>query len=103
MNAQTYTIDRYVLDTLMADLVGHDHQLSSFLVYMTILAAHADGRASFSHAELAERTGQSRRTVQNAVQNLKRRGLVAISRQGPTEAATYVPLTPWKRQRDQAL
>lgn len=97
MSAQTYQIDRYVLDTLMADLVGHDHKPSSFLVYMAILAAHADGRASFSHAELAERTGQSRRTVQNAVENLKRRGLVEVNRQGPTEAATYVPLTPWRR------
>ncbi len=100
MSTQTYAIDRYVLDTLMADLVGHDHKPSSFLVYMAILAAHADGRASFSHAELAERTGQSRRTVQNAVENLKRRGLVEVSRLGPTEAATYVPLTPWKRQRE---
>lgn len=100
MTAQGYAIDRYVLDTLMADLVGHDHKPSSFLVYLAITAAHADGRASFSHAELAERTGQSRRTVQNAVENLKRRGLIAVSRQGPTEAATYVPLTPWKRQRE---
>jgi DNA-binding MarR family transcriptional regulator len=100
MNTQSYSVDRYVLDTLMADLVGHDHKPSSFLVYLAILAARADGRASFSHAELAERTGQSRRTVQNAVDNLKRRGLVEVSRQGPTEAATYVPLTPWKRQRE---
>ena len=98
MNTQIYHIDRYVLDTLMADLVGHDHKPSSFLVYLAIVAAHADGRASFSHAELAERTGQSRRTVQNAVANLKRRGLIEASRQGPTEAATYVPLTPWKRR-----
>jgi len=98
MSMQSYAIDRYVLDTLMADLVGHDHKPSSFLVYLAITAAHADGRASFSHAELAERTGQSRRTVQSAIDNLRRRGLIAVSRQGPTEAATYVPLTPWKRQ-----
>jgi DNA-binding MarR family transcriptional regulator len=100
MDTPIYTIDRYVLDTLMADLAGHDHRPSSFLVYLAIVAAHADGRASFSHAELAERTGQSRRTVQNAVDNLKRRGLVEVSRAGLTEAATYVPLTPWKRQRE---
>lgn len=100
MSTQSYAIDRYVLDTLMADLVGHDHKPSSFLVYLAITAAHADGRASFSHAELAERTGQSRRTVQSAIDNLRRRGLIAVSRQGPTEAATYVPLTPWKRQRE---
>jgi DNA-binding MarR family transcriptional regulator len=101
MTAQTYAIDRYVLDTLMADLAGHDHRPSAFLVYMAITAAHADGRASLSHAELAERTGQSRRTVQNAVEILKRRGLLAVSRLGPTEAATYVPLAPWRRQREQ--
>jgi len=100
MSTQSYSIDRYVLDTLMADLAGHDHKPSSFLAYLAIVAAHADGRASFSHAELAERTGQSRRTVQNAVDNLKRRGLVEVSRQGPTDVATYVPLTPWKRQRE---
>lgn len=100
MSAQSYEIDRYVLDTLMADLVGHDHRPSSFLVYLAITAAHANGRASFSHAELAERTGQSRRTVQNAVDTLKKRGLIAVSRQGTTEAATYVPLTPWRRRRD---
>jgi DNA-binding MarR family transcriptional regulator len=97
---QAYVLDRYVLDTLMADLVGHDHRPSAFLVYLAIVSAHADGRASFSHAELAGRTGLSRRTVQSAVEVLERRGLIAVSRQGPTEAATYVPLTPWRRQRD---
>ena len=97
---QTYPIDRYVLDTLMADLVGHDRKPSAFLAYLAIVAAHADGRASLSHAELAERTGQSRRTVQSAAEVLERRGLIAVSRGGPTEAATYVPLTPWRRQRD---
>ncbi|ADG10627.1 helix-turn-helix domain-containing protein [Caulobacter segnis] len=101
MDAQSYRLDRYVLDTLMADLVGHDHKPSAFLVYLAIVAARADGRASFSHAELAERTGQSRRTVQNAVDILKRRGLISVSRHAPTEPATYVPLTPWRRQRDQ--
>jgi hypothetical protein len=100
MDTQSYRLDRYVLDTLMADLVGHDRQPSAFLVYLAIVAAHVDGRASFSHAELAERTGQSRRTVQNAVETLKRRGLISMNRQAPTEPATYVPLTPWRRQRE---
>lgn len=99
MNAQSYAIDRYVLDTLMADLVGHDHRPSSFLVYLAITAAHANGRASFSHAQLAECTGQSRRTVQSAIENLQRRGLIEVSRLGPTKAATYVPLTPWRKPR----
>ncbi|MBU4433484.1 MAG: helix-turn-helix domain-containing protein, partial [Alphaproteobacteria bacterium] len=66
MVAQTYLLDRYVLDTLMGDLVGHDHKPSAFLVYLAITAAHADGRAMFSHAQLAERTGLSRRNTQGA-------------------------------------
>jgi CRP-like cAMP-binding protein len=100
MMTQAYALDRYVLDTLMADLVGHDHKPSAFLVYLAITAAHAEGRAVFSHAQLAERTGLSRRTAQSAVEILKRRSLISVDRQGPTEAAVYVPLTPWRRQRD---
>ena len=30
----TVPVDAYVLDTLMADLVGHDRQPSAFLVYL---------------------------------------------------------------------
>jgi hypothetical protein len=67
----TYALDRYVLDTLMADLVGHDHKPSAFLVYLAITAAHAEGKAVFSHAQLAERTGLSRRTAQSAVDDLE--------------------------------
>jgi CRP-like cAMP-binding protein len=100
MMTQAYALDRYVLDTLMADLVGHDHKPSAFLVYLAITAAHADGRAVFSHAQLAERTGLSRRTAQSAVEILKRRNLISVDRKGLTEAAIYVPLTPWRRQRD---
>ena len=29
-------IDDYVIDTLMADLVGHDRQPSAFLVYLSL-------------------------------------------------------------------
>jgi DNA-binding MarR family transcriptional regulator len=100
MMTQDYALDRYVLDTLMVDLVGHDHKPSAFLVYLAITAAHAEGKAVFSHAQLAERTGLSRRTAQSAVDVLKRRNLISIDRQGPTEAAIYVPLTPWRRQRE---
>jgi DNA-binding MarR family transcriptional regulator len=103
MTAHAYAIDRYVLDTLMVDLVGHDRRPSAFLVYLAIVAAHADGRANLSHAELAQRTGLSRRAVQGAVEALQKRELIEASRQGATEAATYVPLTPWRRQRNEAF
>jgi CRP-like cAMP-binding protein len=98
MNAKVaYALPRYVADTLMRDLVGHDRRPSAFLVYLAIAAQAQEGVRSMSHRELAEFTGLSRRSVQDAVAHLKRRGLIAGERKGPTEAARYRALTPWKR------
>jgi transcription initiation factor IIE alpha subunit len=97
MAADPYLLDAYVLDTLMADLVGHDHRPSSFLVYLTLVAAAHRGRVSLSHAELAERTGLSKRGVQMAVAALRQRGLLETRKRHPTEAPEYVPLSPWRR------
>ena len=97
MKSEPYLLDPYILDTLMADLVGHDHRPSAFLVYLAIHAAAAQGRAALSHAELAERTGLSKRSIQNAVALLRRRELVAVRQGGPTETIDYRPLTPWRR------
>ena len=97
MTANTHSIDAYVIDTLMRDLVGHDHRPSAFLVYLAIAGAAADGRAILSHAQLAERTGLSRRSAQDAVAHLTRRGLVSNLRRGPTEASEYQALRPWRR------
>jgi CRP-like cAMP-binding protein len=91
------TLDRYVIDTLMPDLVGHDRRPSALLVYLAICAAAGDGRAALSHAQLAERTGLSRRSVQAAVAHLARRQLIDSATRGPTEICRYRPLTPWRR------
>ena len=97
MTATRYELDAYVLDTLMRDLVGHDHRPSAFLVYLAIVAAAAQGRAIFSHAELAERTGLSRRATQDAVRHLAGRGLLRRRVGGPTERSEYEPMAPWRR------
>lgn len=97
----TIEFDDYVLDTLMRDLVGHDRRPSSFLVYLTIAAASAHGAVALSHADLAERTGLSRRAVQIAVAALARRDLVRITRAGRTDVALYRALTPWRRRRSE--
>src|SRR5206468_13085677 len=96
-NSSTIELDRYVVDTLMRDLVGHDRSPSAFVVYLAIHAAAAEGRALFSYSAMAELTGLSKRTCQNAVARLHRRGLVHISRKGATDAAEYRPLRPWDR------
>jgi hypothetical protein len=90
-------IDRYVTDTLMRDLVGHDRSPSAFLVYLAVCAEAGSARALFSHAALAERTGLSKRACQNAVELLRRRGLIEVSRAAATEPAQYRPLRPWAK------
>ncbi len=96
-SATPYALDRYVLDTLMRDLVGHDRRTSAFLVYLRLTAAEADGHAALSYAQLAESTGLSRRAVQDAVNHLLRRALIAVRRGHVTEVATYRPLRPWRK------
>jgi hypothetical protein len=94
----TLELDRYIVDALMRDLVGHDHAPSAFMVYLAIHAAAAQGRAWFSYRAMADLTGLSKRTCQNAIAHLHRRGLVQISRKGATDAAEYLPLQPWRRR-----
>ncbi len=97
MNHTPYAVDRYVIDTLMADLVGHDHRPSAFLVYLAVIAAEANGRAALSHAELAERTGLAKRTVQLALGALRRRHLITVHKRGSTDIPEYRALSPWRR------
>jgi hypothetical protein len=98
MNA-TITLDRYVVDTLMADLVGHDRKPSAFLVYLALHAAGQGGRIALSYAALAERTGLSKRGAQDAIAHLERRELIEVQRAGSTETPRYRPLAPWRRWR----
>ena len=92
-------IDRYVIATLMRDLVGHDHRPSAFLVYLALIDVGEDGRVVHSHAQLAEQTGLSKRAVQDAIRHLARRGLIAVKRAGRTEPAIVRPLSPWRDRR----
>ena len=92
-------LDLYVVDTLMADLVGHDRSPSSFLVYLA-LAARLRGRrpspVRISHRQLAEETGLSKSSVQAAVRNLVRRRLLAVDRASATAVPAYAVLKPWR-------
>ena len=94
MNAEPYRVDRYVLDTLMPDLVGHDRKPSAFVVYMALTAACAGGSVALSHRELVDRTGLSKRGVQDAVAHLGRRRLLEVDRDGPTATPRYRMLPP---------
>lgn len=96
MSEKRHTLDAYVVDALMRDLVGHDHRASAFLVYLALSAG--DGAPRLSHAQLAERTGLSKRGVQDAVRHLVERDLLRVTRHGATDVPRYEPLTPWRRR-----
>lgn len=97
MSNRRYSVDAYVVDSLMRDLVGHDHRTSAFLVYLSLTSAAERGTLCLSHSQLAERTGLSKRSVQNAVVHLVDRGLLRMSRQGTTDIPRYEPLAPWRQ------
>ena len=94
-------VDPYVLDVLMADLVGHDRQPSAFLVYLRLWRLTGGGRRlsdALSLRRLSDETGVSKRAVQDAVDRLERRRLIEVNRASPTAVPTYRVLTPWIRE-----
>lgn len=93
-------IDDYVLDTLMADLVGHDRQPSAFLVYLLLwrrTRGAGEPTAQVSLFELSTGTGLSKRAVQEALRWLSKRRLLSIQRAGITAIPVYTVKRPWVR------
>ena len=93
-------VDRYVFDTLMHDLIGHDRAPSAFVVYLylwrhSLAAGNQTVRTSLR--EIAEGTGLSKRGVQEALGVLSRRQLVGIAREGITDIPEYTVRRPWRR------
>jgi hypothetical protein len=93
-------VDRYVIDTLMQDLIGHDRTPSAFVVYLflwrhSIAAGSATIQSSLR--QIAEGTGLSKRGVQQALGVLARRQLIGIARTGITEVPSYTVKRPWQR------
>ena len=96
----TIPIDEYILDSLMPDLIGHDRQPSAFLVYLNLWRlTHGSGQGTAQVAlqDIAEATGLSKRSVQDAMSWLSKRKLVSISRASITAIPVYTVLRPWKR------
>jgi hypothetical protein len=97
---RTIEVDAYVLDTLMGDLVGHDHQPSAFLVYLLLwrrTRGEGADEAALSLRTIAEGTGLSRRGVQDAVARLAQRQLIDVARESITAVPRYRVHRPWVR------
>src|SRR5277367_2995644 len=92
------SIDSYIVDTLMRDLVGHDKRPSAFLVYLFIWARTAGSgkrKTKLSHQVIASETGLSKSSVQDAIRLLRRRKLIADARAMPNAMPEYSVNRPW--------
>ena len=92
------SLDDYVVDVLMRDLVGHDHRPVSFLVYLWLLAEHRRNSrpVQISYFDLAENVGVSKSSAQAAVGWLVRRKLLSATKENATAVPRYTVHTPWK-------
>ncbi len=92
------TLDDYIIDVLLRDLVGHDRRPVSFLVYLWLAAEQRrrDGVVRISYQELAESVGVSKSSAQAAVSWLIRRKLLAASKENATATPRYTVLGPWR-------
>ena len=92
------TLDDYITDVLMRDLVGHDRRPVSFLVYLWLVAEQRrrNGAVQISYQELAECVGVSKSSAQAAVSWLVRRKLLGASKENATAIPRYTVNSPWK-------
>jgi hypothetical protein len=96
------SLDDYVVDVLMRDLVGHDRRPVCFLLYLWLAAEQGrrDGAVEVSYREIAESIGVSKSSVQGAVSWLIRRKLLRVSKASVTATPSYSLLSPWKKETD---
>ncbi len=92
-------LDDYVVETLMPDLIAHDHAPSAFLVFVKLW--HDSGgpgrRWQVSLSTLAVETGLSKSSVQAALRHLRQRGFLATKRASATAVPSHTVLAPWRR------
>jgi hypothetical protein len=115
IRTSVFTLERYVTEVLMRDLIAHDHLPSAFLVYLFLRGrATVQGTSqetqrrrmrpvTISVRELATQTGLAKSVVQTALTVLRRRQLIRVVAPDKTArhaiAASYEVLRPWRRTR----
>jgi DNA-binding GntR family transcriptional regulator len=94
----TFKLDAYVADVLLRDLVSHDRSPAAFLVYFFLAARAGKVRSgiSMSLAEIADRTGLSKRAIQLALAHLRRRHLIRTTHAHRTAIPTHFIARPWR-------
>ena len=95
----TVAIDEYVLDVLMRDLAGHDHQPAAFLVYLHLYREAERQKwkpVATSLRMVAEGTGLSKSAVQIALEKLRARELIHTTRKHATALPQHRVLCHWR-------
>ncbi len=91
------SLDDYVINVLMRDLVGHDRRVVSFLVYLWFAGEQRKGNVvEASYRNIAECIGVSKSSAQAAVSWLIKRKLLASTKKTATTIPRYKMLTPWR-------
>jgi hypothetical protein len=91
------SLDDYVIDVLMRDLVGHDRRVVSFLVYLWLAGEQRKGTVvEVSYRHIAESIGVSKSSAQAAVSWLIKRKLLGATKKTATATPRYKVLTPWR-------
>ncbi len=95
------TLDDYVIDVLLRDLVGHDHRPASYLVYLWLAfeQGRSKGPVQASYQEMAESIGISKSSAQAAVSWLLRRKLLVVSKENVTATPLYSVQQPWRHAK----
>ena len=96
------SVDAYIIDSLMPDLVGHDRQPSAFLVYLCLWrrgTGRKNRRTRASLQQISAETGLSKSAVQHALRTLKRRRLVQSRQAAVTSVPEYLIQMPWVRKK----
>ena len=100
VKSRRLVLDAYVLDTLMADLVGRERCPSALLVYLHLWGRRRlsrEGSARVSLQAIATDTGLSKSAVQGAIRLLLRRRLLRSEHASRTAVPEYFVRRPWKR------
>jgi hypothetical protein len=114
IRTSVFTLDRYVTEVLMRDLIAHDHLPSAFLVYLFLRGRATTQKTNrqtqrrrmspvtVSVRELATQTGLAKSVVQTALTVLRRRQLIRVVATDKikrnTKPASYEILRPWRRR-----
>jgi hypothetical protein len=97
--SDTILVDAYIIDHLLADLVGQERHPSSFLVYLYLwrrAAGRRKRRIEASYQTIADGVGISKSAAQAAIRTLTRRRLVSVEHHATTAVPVYWIAAPWR-------